>query len=518
MTLDCPNLFKKKIVIDKSEVIIHQDDSYAPVCYVRISNSHLEDKIESNQIQISNQSTPTSSTSTTSTNNENSLVEESTNPKIICSISKSSSFYKAVAFVENNSIKSHSFSTIANQLFSDLNGKKKTSILTSFSSFSSFSSSYSIFLDSLERKGESLKKSLTVSLYVSEMNKFEQINKVYKKWFDFVGPPSRATLSFGNVFDSILAIEIIGKSTNYSMNSNQQEDVLHVQSISRWAPACIGPYSQSKSISKLIFLAGQIGLQSELMKLAQTPIQQTLLSIKHLRSVAKAVKSDFCKIESKNSSQRKKVLFSDPDEEDESSTIENRFKSGLGFLTVFTTSKSPSTKEVKEIVEKETNLKFEEEEEMDLVLIGVGSLPRDAFIEMQSIHFEIDSDSTTIERWTSQIGHFKFRFACVDRQFILVRVCCDDESKFESLVDDFQQFLSNYQNYSLFPIQSLELISGRIYRSTSTKMSPSIISLKSSNNLNDENAHLFSIPVNSISNSNQSTKFAFLEAIINIKK
>jgi hypothetical protein len=42
---------------------------------------------------------------------------------------------------------------------------------------------------------------------------------------------------------------------------------LHVQSISEWAPACIGPYSQGVSWGPLIHMAGQIGLHPPTMTL-----------------------------------------------------------------------------------------------------------------------------------------------------------------------------------------------------------------------------------------------------------
>lgn len=45
-TLDCP-LFKKKIVVDSSEVVIHSADAFAPVAYLRLSELHLEEKVSS---------------------------------------------------------------------------------------------------------------------------------------------------------------------------------------------------------------------------------------------------------------------------------------------------------------------------------------------------------------------------------------------------------------------------------------------------------------------------------------
>uniref|UniRef100_A0A7M4FM42 Diphthine--ammonia ligase n=1 Tax=Crocodylus porosus TaxID=8502 RepID=A0A7M4FM42_CROPO len=50
-TLDCP-LFKKKIVVDSSDVIIHSADAFAPVAYLRFLKLHLENKA-STPFQIS---------------------------------------------------------------------------------------------------------------------------------------------------------------------------------------------------------------------------------------------------------------------------------------------------------------------------------------------------------------------------------------------------------------------------------------------------------------------------------
>ncbi|XP_010622929.2 diphthine--ammonia ligase [Fukomys damarensis] len=43
-TLDCP-LFKKKIIVDSSEIVIHSADAFAPVAYLRFLELHLEDKV-----------------------------------------------------------------------------------------------------------------------------------------------------------------------------------------------------------------------------------------------------------------------------------------------------------------------------------------------------------------------------------------------------------------------------------------------------------------------------------------
>ncbi|CAO2579425.1 Diphthine--ammonia ligase, partial [Lemmus lemmus] len=50
-TLDCP-LFKKKIIVDSSEVVIHSADAFAPVAYLRLSELHLEEKVSNCPITV----------------------------------------------------------------------------------------------------------------------------------------------------------------------------------------------------------------------------------------------------------------------------------------------------------------------------------------------------------------------------------------------------------------------------------------------------------------------------------
>lgn len=46
----------------------------------------------------------------------------------------------------------------------------------------------------------------------------------------------------------------------------QQQSTLHVQSVSRWAPSNIGPYSQAKTLGgSIVFVSGQIALDPSTM-------------------------------------------------------------------------------------------------------------------------------------------------------------------------------------------------------------------------------------------------------------
>ncbi|XP_064487884.1 diphthine--ammonia ligase-like isoform X2 [Ornithodoros turicata] len=43
LTLDCP-LFKKRLVVDEQETVVHSDDAFAPVAYLKLRKMHLANK------------------------------------------------------------------------------------------------------------------------------------------------------------------------------------------------------------------------------------------------------------------------------------------------------------------------------------------------------------------------------------------------------------------------------------------------------------------------------------------
>lgn len=67
---------------------------------------------------------------------------------------------------------------------------------------------------------------------------------------------------------------------------------MHVQSLSHWAPANIGPYSQAYNVNEVVFLAGEIGLVPYSMELAD-PLLQLPLSLKHTTSLLEANKTNW---------------------------------------------------------------------------------------------------------------------------------------------------------------------------------------------------------------------------------
>ncbi|CEJ94993.1 hypothetical protein VHEMI10497 [[Torrubiella] hemipterigena] len=132
----------------------------------------------------------------------------------------------------------------------------------------------------------------TVIIVLRRMSDFPAINAKYGELFSQPNPPSRVTISCGDLLPERRNIMI--HITIPRKPGDSARDGLHVQSRSHWAPANIGPYSQSIGISsasgssglKATYVAGQIPLLPASMQLpTQTATSlelQITLSLQHL--------------------------------------------------------------------------------------------------------------------------------------------------------------------------------------------------------------------------------------------
>jgi enamine deaminase RidA (YjgF/YER057c/UK114 family) len=166
---------------------------------------------------------------------------------------------------------------------------------------------FCILQSTLERVSCLATDVIMVHLYLSEISHFAKINEHYRKFFGTELPPSRSTVAVGKyvlpggrrvLFDCLVQCgsgeylrshSLMSSPSSKSMddlnpyaraaiqsNANTKlREVLHVQSISHWAPVCVGPYSQVNTIrGGLHFCAGQIGLVPGSMQLRKTWTQQ----------------------------------------------------------------------------------------------------------------------------------------------------------------------------------------------------------------------------------------------------
>ena len=141
-----------------------------------------------------------------------------------------------------------------------------------------------------------------VRLYIPTMAAFSAANARYGERMPRSSPPARACVAcdlgrggwgegeeegeggggeVGEVFAAAAVVDVLGLPPPppppllllppSSSSSSMSRSALHVQSISPWAPACIGPYAQAVAVGgRLLRLAGQIGLDPWRMELVSS--------------------------------------------------------------------------------------------------------------------------------------------------------------------------------------------------------------------------------------------------------
>ncbi|XP_020612989.1 diphthine--ammonia ligase-like isoform X1 [Orbicella faveolata] len=141
--------------------------------------------------------------------------------------------------------------------------------------------------DTLTNLGANLCDGMIVHLFVKNMDDFAKINAVYKTFLR-VNPPARACIQLNLPEDIAIQADCLvyaAQSTDTSVR-----EAMHVQSISHWAPANIGPYSQATKAGDTIFVSGSIGLWPPTMSMIQGGIsQEAPLSLQHVERVITAL-------------------------------------------------------------------------------------------------------------------------------------------------------------------------------------------------------------------------------------
>lgn len=248
-TLDCP-LFVKKIIVKESQIMIHSQDAFAPVAFLKFKTLSLEDKkgAEKNLQLIKSPHD--------FVDLESDIIPESA--------------------IETNEvhadlIKKHDF--VANDKWFCVSN------ITSDKDEPSEATSeiFQMLKRILEENKLELNQILAVTLLLADMNHFPQVNKAYVMNFG-LNPPVRVCVQAP-----------MKQTVSLTCFGNQMEKIetMHVQSISHWAPANIGPYSQANLVENdgILHVAGQIGLIPGSMELPEHMDVQALLSMRHLMRI-----------------------------------------------------------------------------------------------------------------------------------------------------------------------------------------------------------------------------------------
>ncbi|XP_066044438.1 diphthine--ammonia ligase [Chamaea fasciata] len=281
-TLDCP-LFKKKIVVDSAKVVMHSADAFAPVAYLHFSKLHLENKQEesSDTSVVSSCSCEISCTDDVFPSSEEYVPQKNT--AVIWKTLKHNSFNFTKTF--QNSGKSLSgyqwFSGISAHFLSSKDKNAQDAAREAFSSLRA----------NLASEGLTLKDIILVHLYMRRMKDFSVINSVYVTEFDLC-PPARVCVETLLPDGVLFCIDCLAHKYDMATDDvvHDEKLVMHVQSISHWAPASIGPYSQSIKVGDVLYCAGQIALVPCTMQLVSGGIcAEASISLHHVGRVLQAM-------------------------------------------------------------------------------------------------------------------------------------------------------------------------------------------------------------------------------------
>nr|DAD19992.1 TPA_asm: hypothetical protein HUJ06_021455 [Nelumbo nucifera] len=281
LTLDCPLFKNARIVLDDFQVVLHSSDSIAPVGVLHPSAFHLEHKKGFTFFSSNNSTTDASleSEKTSSVfvvqgepvpeskdecHSENSTLAsgETIEAMLQISTTKRDNTFSICCWIQNSCKNSKGLD------------KDLSAVLRKIESC-------------LVEYGCGWVNVLYIHLYIADMNDFALANETYVKFITqekcYFGVPSRSTIEL-----PLMQVGLGDAYVEVLVSNDHTKKVLHVQSISCWAPSCIGPYSQATLHKEILYMAGQLGLDPPTMTLCTGgPTAELEQALENCEAIAK---------------------------------------------------------------------------------------------------------------------------------------------------------------------------------------------------------------------------------------
>lgn len=150
--------------------------------------------------------------------------------------------------------------------------------------------------------GSELADIVFIHLYISDIKFFGLINEEYCKWFGR-NPPSRSCVACPLPCSCYIAADATFLESSHrtiQLGRSNRRRVLHIRSISEWAPVCIGPYAQANLLMDMfVYVSGQIPLNPATMtiwnpepkNILSNVLQQLALCLRHSTRVLTSLNS-----------------------------------------------------------------------------------------------------------------------------------------------------------------------------------------------------------------------------------
>ncbi|XP_045107874.1 diphthine--ammonia ligase-like [Portunus trituberculatus] len=138
---------------------------------------------------------------------------------------------------------------------------------------------------------------VSVKMYVQDMSDYAQLNNQYIRHFS-VNPPVRVCVEVPLPSQVRVQLDVCAWRQSHVTTEEEEGDQLHpasrttmhVQGISHWAPANIGPYSQAVKVGGVVVVAGMIGMVPGTMQVVAGGVEvQARLALRHVSRVITAV-------------------------------------------------------------------------------------------------------------------------------------------------------------------------------------------------------------------------------------
>lgn len=259
LTLDCPLFTNARIVLDEFQIVLHSSDSIAPVGVLHPLAFHVERK-NAHSLQGNDKAEDIC------LGNIGSVFEVQGDCSQTCDV-KSQSVVEVTDLCEIAENKLHISKTQKGDTFSIscwLQDSNKQS--------SGLQEELTAILRKIETRlgayGFGWENVLYIHLYIADMKEFATANEIYVRFIKQekcpFGVPSRSTVEL-----PLLQAGLGSAYVEVLVANDHTKRVLHVQSISSWAPSCIGPYSQATLHKNILHMAGQLGLDPPTMTLCE---------------------------------------------------------------------------------------------------------------------------------------------------------------------------------------------------------------------------------------------------------
>jgi diphthine-ammonia ligase len=221
-------MFKQRIVLDQIETVIHSESDFAPVAYLRIKEAHLENKDPAEYELVV---PPLLDDEFASLQNMIQRTQDSKDDVVVSEPSHGVSVEEQSALDTTSSI-DHPWVFICNI---QAPGPPEdfpfeVEVERCFHTMKEHLASHSLDLSHVTN----------IMIFLSSIDDFALLNRVYATHFG-TNPPSRACVAVDLPSSLRVRLDCVANSRN----SVSERQALHVQGLSYWAPANIGPYSQA---------------------------------------------------------------------------------------------------------------------------------------------------------------------------------------------------------------------------------------------------------------------------------